>query len=488
MSKITKIDSNKPGTILDIVNSHPGEQILIWTQYDEEGEILHRLMPGSVHLTGKTKQETRTQIIEDFRAGNIRLLIVKPRLFGTGLNLQFLSICIFSWSKDSFEEFYQAVGRLQRYGQKNQVKIYIPYTDLEKPMLDNVMKKQRTYLEDSEYQEKLYIESLMDDLKKFCANPVEIQAKDETLLPDAIGQSWRMKHGDCIPVMADMPENQFDLAVFSPPFSDLYSYSDKNGDLGNSNGQDDEFRLHFRFFAHNLFRVIKPGCVVGMHIAPLAILKSVKGYVGIRNFPHECEEILSAVGFIYQGSATIGKNPQAQAIRTHAHGLLFKTLKKDSRGSRFAIPDYLMKFSKPGDAPPIANDEVSNEEWIKLADPIWDWVDESNTLNRQTKNLSDGDTKHVCPLQLDVIDACIRLWSNRGEHVLSPFAGIGSEGVIAIRRGRKFTGVELKKEYFELAGKNLEFEERTKGMQLNLFHDQTPPPTPIVDSGEKRLM
>ena len=415
------------------------------------------------------KQSDRIRIIEDFRFGKIRLLISKPRLMGTGLNLQFLSICIFSWSKDSFEEFYQAVGRLQRYGQKGQVKIYIPYTELEKPMLDNVMRKQRTYLEDSEYQEKLYIESLLDDLKEFSANPIEAPANEEPWLPDAVGQSWRIIHGDCIPVMANMPDDQFDLAVFSPPFADLYSYTDRIDDLGNSNSQDDEFEMHFSFFAHHLFRVIKPGCIVAMHIAPLAILKSVKGYTGIRNFPYECSQIFENAGFIYQGQATIGKNPQAQAIRTKAHALLFKTLKKDSRASRFAIPDYLMKFSKPGEAPPIANTEVANEEWIKLAHPIWDWVDESDTLNRQTKQLSEGDTKHIAPLQLGVIDACVRLWSNRGEHVLSPFCGIGSEGVISVRHGRIFTGIELKREYFELAARNIEFEERTKGQQPNLF-------------------
>jgi DNA modification methylase len=463
------IESNKPGRIVEIVQDHDGEQVLIWTQFDEEGEILSRLLPEAVHLTGKTKQQDRIQILDDFRLGKIRTMISKPRLMGTGLNLQFLSVCIFSWSKDSFEEFYQAVGRLQRYGQKGQVKIYIPYTELEKPMLDNVMRKQRTYLEDSEYQEKLYIECLIDDLKDFAARPVQVVEQPETWLPDAHGELWRMIHGDCVPVMASMEPDQFDFSVFSPPFAELYCYTDKIQDMGNCNAMDDEFEMHFTFFAHHLFRVMKPGCVVAMHIAPLAILKSVKGYTGIRNFPHECEQIFTNVGFHYQGCATIGKNPQAQAIRTKAHALLFKTLKKDSRQSRFAIPDYLMKFSKPGEAKPIANTETSNEEWIKLAHPIWDWVDESNTLNRQTKNLSEGDTKHICPLQLDVIDACIRLWSNKNEHVLSPFSGIGSEGVMSIRHGRRFTGIELKREYFEMAGKNIGLEERTKGQQLNLF-------------------
>jgi DNA modification methylase len=468
-SNVIPINSNKPREIVEIVKKHDGDQVLIWTEYDEEGDILQRLLPGSVHLTGKTPQHKRLEIIDSLRSGELRLLISKPRLLGTGLNLQFLSVCIFSWSKDSFEEFYQAVGRLQRYGQQKQVKIYIPYTDLEKPMLENVMRKQADYLEDSAFQEQLYVEFLLDDLKAFASSNITVTEQEDVMLPDVHTDRYHLVHGDCIQVMAGMKEEQFDMAVFSPPFADLYSYTDKHQDLGNCNGMDDEFEMHFTFFAHHLYRVMKPGTVVAFHVAPLAILKSVKGYTGIRNFPHECERILSGAGFHYQGCATIGKNPQAQAIRTKAHALLFKTLKKDSRASRFAIPDYLLKFSKPGDAPPIANTEVSNEEWIKLAHPIWDWVNESNTLNKRTKHLSDGDTKHVCPLQLDVIDAAIRLWSNRGERVFSPFMGIGSEGVMAIRHGRKFTGIELKAEYFNLAAKNIEQEITVEGVgQLSM--------------------
>lgn len=467
MSKVIPISSKKPGHILQIVSNHPGEQILIWTQYDEEGSILERLIPGAVHLTGKTKQKDRLSILERFRKGEIDVLISKPRLLGTGLNLQFLHICVFSWSKDSFEEFYQAVGRLQRYGQKGQVKIYIPYTELESPMLQNVMRKQKDYLDDSQFQEKLYIECLLDDLKAFANREIHIDENHEVKLPDAIGEMYRLIHGDCIEEMAQMPEDQFDMSVFSPPFADLYSYTDKYQDLGNCQSTDDEFELHFSFFAHHLFRVMKPGAVVAMHIAPLAILKSVRGYTGIRDFPAECRSVFDSVGFIYQGQATIGKNPQAQAIRTKAHALLFKTLKKDSRQSRFAIPDYLMKFSKPGEAKPIPNVEVSNEEWIKMASPIWDWINESNTLNNQTKYLSDGDTKHICPLQLDVIDASIRLWSARGEHVFSPFMGIGSEGYMAMKLGRVFTGIELKSEHFRLAEQNIMME--TKQKQLTIF-------------------
>jgi len=469
MAKVTRIPSNKPIRIAEIVNQHYGEQILIWTQFDEEGEILHEVIPGSVILTGKTKQEDRIAILERFRAGEIKTLISKPKLLGTGLNLQFLSVCIFSWSKDSFEEFYQAVGRLQRYGQKNRVKIYIPYTDLEAPMLQNVMRKERNYLDDSKYQEQLYVESLIDDLKEFADSSMSVVTNDEPVLPDINGDGYHLIHGDCIKVMAEMKPHQFDLAVFSPPFADLYSYTDKHEDLGNCNSLDDEFELHFTFFAHHLFRVIKPGCVVAMHIAPLANLKGVTGASSIRDFPAECRQVFENIGFLYQGKATIGKNPQAQAIRTKAHALLFKTLRKDSRQSRFAIPDFLMKFQKPGEAPPIQNSEVSNEDWIRMAHPIWDFIDENKTLNRATKQLSEGDVRHICPLQLDVIDAAIKLWSGIGEHVLSPFMGIGSEGVMAVRLGRRFTGIELKKEYFIMAGQHIENEVREKGRQLRMF-------------------
>jgi DNA modification methylase len=468
MSNVIQIDSKKPLAIADIVAAHSDEQVLIWTQYDEEGDILHRLLPGSIHLTGKTSQDKRIQILDDFRKGFLRVLISKPRLLGTGLNLQFLSVCVFSWSKDSFEEFYQAVGRLQRYGQKKQVGIYIPYTDLEKPMLANVMAKQKTYLGDSTFQERLYVESLLDELREFANRHIEVDAKQQERLPDYDGVGFRLIHDDCILAMARMPENQFDMSVFSPPFADLYSYTDEAQDLGNSNSLDDEFALHFSFFTHQLYRVMKPGCIVAFHVAPLAVLKSVAGHMAIRDFPAECRELMEGAGFLYHGKATIGKNPQAQAIRTKAHSLLFKTLRKDSRLNRFAIPDYLMKFSKPGEAPPIQNLDVSNEEWIKLAHPIWDWVNESNTLNKSTKQASEGDVKHICPLQLDVIDAAIRLWSGRGEHVFSPFLGIGSEGVMAVRHSRRFTGVELKREYFEMACENISHESGVNGRQLRM--------------------
>ncbi len=455
------LSSNKPQRIAEIVDSHEGEQVIIWTQFDEEGEILQALIPNSVHLTGKiTKQEVRLKILEDFRQGRIQVLIVKPRLMGTGLNLQHCRICIFSWAADSFEALYQAIGRLHRYGQKEQVLVYIPHTALERPMLENVMRKQADYIEDAQFQERLYVECLLDDLQAFANRTLQIETEEEEPLPDITGPDYQLIHGDCIKVMAGMPENQFDLAVFSPPFADLYSYSCKNEDLGNCNGLDDEFEMHFSFFAHHLFRVMKPGCVVALHVAPLAILKSVKGYTGIRDFPAECRAVFESVGFIYDGKATIGKNPQAQSIRTHAQGLAFKTLHSNSRKLRFAIPDYLLKFMKPGDAPEFASQDVTNEDWIRMAHPIWDWVRETKTLNAQTKRLSEGDIKHICPLQIDVIDAAIRLWSDRGEHVLSPFAGIGSEGVLAVRLGRKFTGIELKKEYLMLAEKNIQEELR----------------------------
>lgn len=469
MATIQVIESRKPARIAEICRQHAGEQVIVWTQFDEEGDILKALIPGSVHLTGKTKQRDRLNILEDFRHGRISVLIVKPRLLGTGLNMQNCSVAIFSWAADSFEAMFQAIGRIHRYGQKKRVKIYIPHTDLERPMLQNVIRKQRDYLDDAAYQERLYVQCLLDDLKDLTNREITIDDEPDNFLPDLHGQNYRLINGDCIQVMAQMPDNQFDMAVFSPPFADLYSYTDRHEDLGNCASLDDEFELHFSFFAHHLYRVIKPGCIVAMHVAPLATFKSIQGYSGIRDFPSECRAVFESVGFIYHGKATIGKNPQSQAIRTKAHALLFKTLRRDSRQNRFAIPDFLMKFQKPGEAPALVNKDVTNEDWIRWASPIWDWVDESDTLNNQTKHLSDGDIKHICPLQLGVIEACVKLWSDRGEHVLSPFAGIGSEGVISVKHGRRFTGIELKREYCELAGKNIALEERTIGQQLSMF-------------------
>jgi DNA modification methylase len=447
--------SNKPSRIAEICSSHDPEQIIIWTQFDEEGEILQALIPDSVHLTGKTKQATRLKILEEFRNGEIQILIVKPRLMGTGLNLQHCRICIFSWAADSFEALYQAIGRIHRYGQKDQVLVYIPHTELEKPMLSNVMRKQTDYIEDADFQERLYVECLLEDLQAWANRTVEVETTPEIKLPDIATEDYTLIHDDCIRAMSIMPEDQFDLAVFSPPFANLYSYSSKDEDLGNCADIDDEFEMHFSFFAHHLLRVMKPGCIVALHVAPLAILKSIMGYTGIRDFPAECREVFESVGFIYEGKYTIPKNPQAQSIRTHAQGLAFKTLHSNSRKLRPAIPDYLLKFVKPGDAVPFANSDVTNEDWIRMANADWPWVRETVTLNAQTKRLSEGDIKHICPLQTDVIDAAIRLWSDRGEHVFSPFAGIGSEGVISIRLGRKFTGIELKREYFGLMKKNL---------------------------------
>ena len=290
-------------------------------------------------------------------------------------------------------------------------------------------------------------------------------------------------HGDCIRVMNDLAKagKQFDLSVFSPPFASLYAYSNKAEDMGNSRESDDEFRLHFTFFAKAIFPLIKEGRNMCVHIQNPTRSITHHGRPGIWDLRGEMVRLFEAAGFWYYGEVTIWKNPQAQSIRTKAQALVFTQFIKDSSISRPALADYMMIFKKPGkSAVPCTTNQVkinehgakerkdvSNGDWIDWAQCIWEthedgfvlpypvWynVRETETLNvRAARN--ENDEKHVCPLQLDLIDRCVRLWSNPGETVFSPFAGIGSEGYQSLLNERKFVGIEIKDEYHKEAVKN----------------------------------
>jgi len=282
---------------------------------------------------------------------------------------------------------------------------------------------------------------------------------------------WRLINGDCIPEMHRMAERgeQFDLAVFSPPFASLYTYSDADQDMGNSRDSDDEFLLHHRFFVDALLPVIKPGRNVCVHVQNPTRTKSSHGFMGTWDLRGEMIRQYAAAGFVYYGEVTVDKCPQAQAIRTKAHALMFVSLEKDSNIVRPALADYVLIFKAPGvnDAPihPVQNGEMTREDWIEWARPIWRGIKETNTLNAALAR-EEQDERHLCPLQLDLIERCVRLWSNRGEVVFSPFAGIGSEGYVAVALNRRFVGTELKPAYAKRAQFNL-----ADAMRLRDQHD-----------------
>lgn len=285
---------------------------------------------------------------------------------------------------------------------------------------------------------------------------------DAYVTDDAAGDTWRMMLGDSCERLAELPDESIDLSVYSPPFASLFTYSPSLRDLGNSADRQ-EFLDHYAFILEHLLRLTKPGRISCVHVQQLTTSKATHGVMGLTDFRGEVIRAHQAAGWTFHGEVTVNKDPQAQAIRTKSHALMFVTKNRDSAGTRPALADYLLLFRKPGEnAVPIKTD-VTNDEWIEWAQPVWMDIKETNTLNgRQSRD--DADEKHVCPLQLDFIERCVRLWSNRGETVLSPFAGIGSEGYIAVKHGRRFVGCELKPSYWQTACEYLADAEREATM------------------------
>lgn len=288
----------------------------------------------------------------------------------------------------------------------------------------------------------------------------------ELLPPD---QNWAIHFGDCIPHMAEeMPAESVDFAVFSPPFPSLYAYSSDPGDIGNVDTMGPEAKLHLSWFFKSLRRVMKPGRAIICHVAQIPRMKR-SGEVGLYDFRGLCIRLGERAGLVFEYDWMVRKNPQSQAIRTRSRELQFAGLESDRVKQRGALPDYLLKFRAPGDNEiPILGDKISRNDWIDWAEPAWFDIRETDTLNT-AEGKGENDTKHICPLQLTVIRRCIRLFSQPGEIVFSPFTGIGSEGYEAIKQERRFYGCELKAEYFETAKRNLRRAEESLSRQGALF-------------------
>lgn len=318
--------------------------------------------------------------------------------------------------------------------------------------------------------------------------------------PEYQGAGWAVHNSDCIEGMYAMPEQSVDCVIFSPPFGDLFVYSDSERDLGNA-GEGEAFVNQYKFFAEALTRVMKPGRIACVHCTDLPTRKGKHGYIGLQDFSGDLIKAHTGAGLIYHGRTTIWKDPVVEMHRTKALGLLYKQIRKDSAMNRVGMPDYMLFFRAPGDNPdriehtapgdPEAvkiarrwlqemhrhglasatpSDAVLAEmlkhvefdvyEWQRLASPVWMNIQQGNVLNRMK---AENDEKHVCPLQLDVIENCLRLYSKPGDVVMDPFNGIGSTGYQAVKMGRRYLGFELKPEYARQADKNLKEAERVCG-------------------------
>lgn len=291
----------------------------------------------------------------------------------------------------------------------------------------------------------------------------------------AAGESWQLFQGDCIEVMRQLPPSAIDFAVYSPPFSNLYTYGDSDRDMGNS-VDDAQFLAHYRFLVDELLRVLRPGRLAAVHCKDLVNYKGRDGKAGLRDFPGDLIRVHQAAGFAYHSKVTIWKCPVTEMTRTKAHGLLYKQLRADSTFSRQGLAEYVIVVRKwpAGEADdqlvaPVTHttQDFPLPQWQQWASPVWMDIDDMDVLNvRQARD--SKDEKHMCPLALPIIERCVGLWSNPGDVVLSPFAGIGSEGYQALKMRRRFLGIELKDTYFAHAKRNLEEATRLAG-QGDLF-------------------
>lgn len=288
-----------------------------------------------------------------------------------------------------------------------------------------------------------------------------------SILKQQTGKGWAMFNGDCVEVLRGLPESSVHYSIFSPPFASLYTYSNSERDMGNCK-DDSTFMEHFGYLVDEILRVTIPGRLCSFHCMNLPMSKSRDGEIGIRDFRGELIRSFVDRGWIYHSEVCIWKDPVTAMQRTKALGLLHKQLKKDSCMSRQGIADYLVTMRKPGDNPERVthtNETFPVQLWQRYASPVWMDINPSNTLQKESAR-EDRDERHICPLQLDVIARGIELWTNPGDVVLSPFAGIGSEGFQAVKMGRRFVGIELKGSYYAQACANLAAAET---MQADLF-------------------
>lgn len=280
---------------------------------------------------------------------------------------------------------------------------------------------------------------------------------------------WHLHHGDCIEQMPNMLAESMDFSVFSPPFPSLYAYTDSASDIGNSEDFSGDAKLHLSFFYHQLRRVTKPGRVIVVHVMQIPRLKR-SGGEGLFDFRGLNIRLAERAGLIYEYDWGVPKNPQAQAIRTRSRELQFAGLETDRARSRGCLADYLIKLRVPGEnqVPVSDTGSISRNEWIEWAESFWYGIRETDTLNTSIAK-DEKDTKHICPLQLTVIERLVRLYTNPDEIVFSPFAGIGSEGYVSLKLGRRFYGIELKDSYYRAARKNLRTAEHTERQHMALF-------------------
>lgn len=426
------------------------EPFIVWCNLNDESAKLAAAIPGAVEVRGSDKIEVKEERIRTFNEGRARVIITKASITGYGINWQHCAQMAFVGLNDSYEDLYQAIRRCYRFGQKRPVDVHLISADSEGAVMENIKRK--------EAQAQEMSDQMIAHMRDFCRREVtELKREKSDYVRDRFaGEDFEIHLADCVDLARELPDNSLDYSIFSPPFSSLYTYSNSDRDMGNSK-DDDGFFNHFRFLVSELYRAMKPGRNVSVHVMNLPTSKQHFGYIGIRDFRGDIIRLFRDAGFIFHSEVCVWKDPVVAMQRTKALGLLWKQIKKDSAMSRQGIPDHVVTFRKDGENPnPVWHtpEEFPVRLWQELASPCWMDIKQSNTLNRKLAR-DEEDERHICPLQLDLIERCLFLWTRPGDVVFSPFTGIGSEGYVATAMGRRFIGSELKRSYFEVAKSNL---------------------------------
>lgn len=460
------------------INNNSDEIFLNWCDLNDESKMLSDLIHDSVEVKGSDSNDHKSTSMLDFADGKIKSIVTKSSIAGFGMNFQICHNMCFVSINNSFESYYQAIRRCWRFGQTKPVNVHIIMDEREIGVFENLIRKERDMSEMSTNMIKHIAELTKTELDG------KNKKQDNYKPIIEVSENWTLINGDCVEETKKLDKNSIDYTIFSPPFSSLYTYSNSNRDMGNC-VSDEEFEDHILYLAYELYRITKPGRLVSFHCMNIPAMKERDGYIGIKDFRGQLIRIFQASGFIYHSEVCIWKDPLIEATRTKSLGLMHKQIQKDSSRCRQGLPDYVVTMMKPGenenkiahekgfeqfigeDEPIQKGIEYSHNVWRRYASPVWMDINQTRTLNYKLAR-DKKDERHICPLQLDTIARCIELWSNPGDTVLSPFAGIGSEGYEALRMDRRFIGIELKDSYYNVAVKNLTTIE-TKPKQLSLF-------------------
>lgn len=423
------------------------DQWVAWCGLNDEQDTLAAALGGDcVSIAGATPFDEKIRLLGLWLSGERRVLVTKASVLGFGMNFQNAHKVAFVGLGDSWEQYYQCIRRCYRFGQEFPVEVRIVLSEVEQGIFQNVLRK--------EEEARQMGDQLIEHVRQYEEQELAAGAvRDPYETGEASGSDWRLLLGDSTERIKELTADSVDLSIFSPPFQALYTYSASERDLGNCKSAG-EFYEHFGFIVDNLLRVTKPGRNCCVHVAQVPAMLVKDGYIGLKDFRGDVIRLFEGRGWIFHGEVCIDKDPQAQAIRTHAKALLFNQFHRDSSWSRPAMADYILIFRKPGDNAVPVHPDVTNTEWIEWARPIWYNIKETDTLQYGVAREAD-DERHICPLQLGTIERCVRLWSNPGETVLDPFNGIGSTGYTALKKGRRYIGIELKRGYWDVARKYL---------------------------------